>query len=510
MDRSVHKRGRATSPQIPPEEHRLAGSAGAPLPEARPIDIVSLHKRFGSVSVLRGIDLQLRAGEVVGLMGPNGAGKSTLLKTLSGLYSPDGGQILLGGEPVRSLGDRPEVAFIHQDLGLIDEMSITDNLRLAQRPSYRVWPLLDHQSEDRLARRALQFVGLALRPSTKVGELSPAEKTLVAIARAFARGASTLFVDEATSTLATSSARRVIEVLRSLARAGAIVVLITHKLSEILEAADRVVVLLDGQIVTDDPAAGLDREALVAKMRSVDSRHAPRDDGAGDGPGAELVRFEQVRSQRCGPVTLTVRAGEAVGLTGTPGSGLHDIGLMAAGLVAPVAGKVHRAPGVRCGLVPPHRETQGGFNDLQVRENMSISALPQWRNRIGLLDGRRESRHVAGIAARLSVTPRSPSAPFWVLSGGNKQKAIFGRLLLQQPDVFVLCEPTRGVDVATRAEIYSLITQLRRDGRGVLVLSSDAEDLLAVCDRIATVGSGPVEEPEPVGALSTGQLEGIL
>ncbi|SNQ45932.1 Ribose transport system ATP-binding protein [Frankia canadensis] len=492
----------------------MAGSAGL----APTLRIAGLGRSFGRVEVLRDIDLEIGPGEFVGLMGPNGAGKSTLIKVLDGVYPPSAGTIRLGAQQVPSLGASPLVGFIHQDLGLIDGLTVADNLRLGQSPLRLVGPVLNRPAERAAAARALAAVGLDLPVTGPVGDLSPGEKALVAIARAFARGARILFVDEATSTLPPPDAKRVVAALRAMANAGSTVVMVTHKLSEILGATGRVVLLLDGRIAADRSTTGLGRAELVRMLASHekgaagpagDPRPGPADPAAG-GPGRTLLRLDGAHGGRAGPVDLVVRAGEVVGLTGTPGSGLHDVGYLAHGSLRPSRGTRTLAAGVRTALVPPHRETQGGFPDLDVGVNLTVSALRRFRGAFGLLARRRERAEGQRLVTRLKVRPADVGTEFRLLSGGNKQKVIFGRALLREAGVHVLCEPTRGVDVAARAEIYALVRRLPDEHTGVLVVTSDAEDLLAVCDRLATVSDGTVSDFRPVDDLDETALEAVL
>jgi ribose transport system ATP-binding protein len=474
------------------------------------IVISGLRKSFGRNEVLRGIDLNIKAGEFVGLMGPNGAGKSTLIKILGGVYTRSSGEVTYAGAPVRNLAEQPEVGFIHQDLGLVDDLSIVDNLRLGEAPMRRLGPLLDGGRERRSAEAALVKVQLDRPVSTLVGELSPGEKTLVAVARLLDRGARVLFIDETTSTLPPQDARRLITTLRdTVAAEGATVIMVSHKLSEILDATERIVVILDGRLAADERAAQLDRDRLVSMLVSHESQalavnreRAPT--------GAELLRMEAVCGGRAGPIDLTLHAGEVVGLTGLPGSGLHDVAYLAHGSIKPRSGRVVRSGGARTALVPPHRESQGGFLDMSVQTNMTVSSLIDWRHPLRVLRNGAERRDAQAMVERLSVHPADAQAAFGTLSGGNKQKVIFGRVLFRSPQVYVLCEPTRGVDVGTRREIYRLIHQLCDDGASVLVVTSDSEDLFAVCDRITVVEEGALGKFISVGETDSHQLEAFI
>ncbi|RHW23785.1 sugar ABC transporter ATP-binding protein [Nocardioides immobilis] len=476
-------------------------------PGSHTLEVDGLRKSFGSNEVLKGINLTIRSGEFIGLMGPNGAGKSTLIKILAGVYQASSGQIRLGGRTLTSLGDTEDVAFIHQDLGLVDALTIAENFALGNPPQRLFGPILNKRAERTSAARALGLVGLDLSVDTLLSDLTPGQKTLVAVARAMDRGARILIVDEATSTLPPRDAQGVILSLAAAAAAGATVVMVTHKLSEILEATSRVLVILDGEMVRDAPTHGLDRAALVEMLMQHESDPHNLDDASHQtrDPVLELrgVHFEDL-----GPIDLTLNAGEVIGISGLPGSGLHDIALLVNGTLKPHKGEVVESrPRLTRALVPPHRESQGGFGELSIRENMALSALGRWRRLSRVLKPRREELDCARVASELSIKPASIDTTFDILSGGNKQKVIFGRALLLNPDVFVLCEPTRGVDVGTRSEIYRLIRELARGGAAVLVASSDAEDLFSVCDRVALVADGRLQQLRPVSELSTSELE---
>lgn len=475
------------------------------------LTISGLTKSFGSNRVLHGIDLTFEPGQFIGLMGPNGAGKSTLIKILDGLYSADEGSIKLDDEVVRNLGSSQVCGFLHQDLGLIEDMSIVENLRLGQAPMKLAGPILNLRSERAAAAEAIKRVGLDRPVDTPISSLAPGEKTLVAVSRMLDRGARILFVDEATSTLPAADSRHLMNALRETVTAGATVIMVSHKLSEILDDTDRVVVLLDGKVSTDEPTASLNRESLVEKLVAHESVMA--EDGAQSEEfeiGEELISLVDACAGRAGPINLVLRGGEITGLTGLPGSGLHDIGFMVHGSLKPSSGTITMDGRVKRALVPPHRESQGGIQESSIRENLTLSSLARWRTFGRLLSLRRESRDAQAKATELNVLPGDAEGPYGVLSGGNKQKVIFGRVLLQEPQVYVLCEPTRGVDIATRTEIYRLIRKLRSKDVAVLVISSDSEDLFSVCDRIGVVDDGTVDELVPASQMNTQQLEALV
>ena len=475
--------------------------------DSHDLEIRALTKSFGPNKVLKGVSLTIRAGQFVGLMGPNGAGKSTLIKILAGVYQASSGEIRFEGRTLRSLAESSNIGFIHQDLGLVDALTIAENLSLGVPPQRLAGPILNKRAEREAAARALRRVRLNRPVDTLLGDLTAGEKTLVAVARVFDRGARVLVIDETTSTLPPADAKRVIASLAAAAADGATVIMVSHKLSEILDATERVLVLIDGELVSDAPTQGLDRAGLVALLKQHEA--AASATGPATSTSSEcLVKLRDVRVGKLGPVNLKLHAGEVLGISGLAGSGLHDIAFVVNGNRQPDHGTVVLArPGLKRALVPPHRESQGGFAELTVRENMAISALSRWRRLGSLLDPRGEKSACGTILSDLTVRPRSLDVPFDVLSGGNKQKVIFGRALLRRPDVYVLCEPTRGVDVGTRSEIYRLIRELARAGSAVLVASSDAEDLFSVCDKAALVAEERLQPVRPISDLTEHELE---
>jgi ribose transport system ATP-binding protein len=390
-------------------------------------------------------------------------------------------------------------------------MSILENLMLGRTVGRGgIWT--DRRSESREADRALSFVGLSHPPATLVRELSPGEKALVAIARSMGEGASLLFVDEATSTLPPAEAARVLAALADVVERGGTVVMVTHKLNEIMDSTGRIVMLIDGEIAADQNTANLDRAALVQLLAAHDQAGAASEEraqpAAFDGP--PLVTAEAVAGGKLSGLSLDLYRGKVLGVTGIPGSGLYDLAYLVHGHMRPTSGRVTTPPGIKRGLVPPHRETQGGFNELSVQDNVGIGALRLWRRRERLIDARRERAESWKIIDRLAVNPRSLTAMFGTLSGGNKQKVVFGRIIASAPDVLILCEPTRGVDVKTRAALYQLILDLRDEGKAILVVTSDAEDLFAVCDQVSVIEDGHLEPFKSIKNLSTDDMEALL
>lgn len=469
------------------------------------VSISGLTKSFGSNSVLKGVDLDIREGEFVGFMGPNGAGKSTVIKILDGVYTPGGGTIAFRGTPVPSFERVDEVGFVHQDLGIVDDLTVVENLRLGLAPIRRLGPLLDLGRERRVASEALGRVDLDVPLDLPARDLSAGEKALLAVARLLCTGARFLIVDEATSTLPPHDAERFIAALRQLTADGATVLFVSHKLSEIRGACSRVVLLLDGAIAFDEKVdAERDRQLvdmLGHEVQTESTWQPPMTDGV-------VLDVQDLMIREIGPLDLTVAAGEVVGLTGLVGSGLHDIAYVAAGLAEAKSGTV-RFHGDRRAIVAPQRETEGTIADISVMENLTLSALGRWRRR-GLLSLRAERDESTSRIEDLNVVPRNLDLPLGSLSGGNQQKVLFGRALLTGAQLLVISEPTRGVDIATRHELYRLIRELRSAGVAILVVTSDSEDLFAVCDRIGVLHEGTIRGPWARDALDDESMALVL
>ncbi|RAY16349.1 hypothetical protein DPM19_05575 [Actinomadura craniellae] len=464
------------------------------------IEVVDVRKRFGATQALSGVTCSFSRGEFVALLGSNGAGKSTLVKILDGVYPADAGTIAVRG-------GRAGLGVVHQDLGLVDGMTVAENLCLGAPRR-----LVNPRAEARLTTEALRAVGLtSIDPYALVSSLSLGQRAMVAVARTLHRGADTVVIDEVTAGLHPHEARWVVERLRVAAELGATVLMVTHKLDEVVGAATRYVVLSDGEVVLDGDAAGIARADLVETMsrgRSV-STPAPGADRAGGsgGTGGVVCELKGIRAGGAGPIDLTVTAGRITAITGPLGSGLHEVAYAAAGLLTPDAGTVRIARDVRRACVPAHRESEGVFADHTVQFNVAVGGWSRWRGRTGLLRLRQMRRDCDDAVAALAVVPHRLDATVSDLSGGNQQKTLFARALMRRPQLLVLCEPTRGVDVATRREIYAQVRRMADSGTGVLVASTDYEDIVALADTTGVLtADGTVSEwlaPDRLPELTT-------
>jgi len=468
------------------------------------LEIRNLVKEFPGVKALQGVDLDVLEAEVHCLLGANGAGKSTLIKCVSGALEPTGGEILFDGEPLPA-GDpagtlKRGIATIYQELDLVPDLSVAESIFLAHEP--RRWPLLDLDKMYRESAALLARLGHDSIPvRAKVGQLRPAAQQIVSIARALSGHVRLLIMDEPSAILDEGEIKTLFEVVRRLTAEGVGVVYISHRLDEIRRIGDRVTVLADGRTTATGLPATTPTDELVELMvgRKVDQLYPERP------VGTDRVLLE-VRDARRLPavrgVSLQVHAGEIVGLGGLVGSGRTELLRLVYGLDQPetgeflVEGKPLRPnrPGYAIsrglGLAPEDRKSQALVLDWSQTKNVTIADLSRF-SRV-LLDVRKERASAHKQLRSLNTVPDDPDRVVRLLSGGNQQKVVLARWLLHECRVLLLDEPTRGVDIATKAEIYRIISDLATSGLGVLVVSSELEELVGICTRILVMRDGEI------------------
>ena len=449
----------------------------------------------------------MQRGEFVGLVGPNGAGKSTLIKILDGVEQLESGSVKVDGVDFGQ-GSRHKIGVVHQDLGLIESLTVAENLTLGIHVGRRSkLSLLNLRSELKFAETSLSDIGLDPKMSRRrVSELSLGEQTLVAVARALAGGAELLIIDEATSSLSPVESSWLIKRLRDRCLGGAGVLMVSHKMSEITDDADRVIVVVDGEIAADALMADVTSEHLVNLMApdTDKSQTATLRNSIED--SLPLLEMSAAKTRTVGPFDLAVHAGEVVGVTGLIGSGLYELALLASGHSETTSGEVALRKNITVGFLPPDRMREANFPANSVEWNLTIASLKKWRSRLGFLRLGDEARDAEVMHKSLNIKPNRMVALQSALSGGNQQKVLMGRLLLSHPELLVLTEPTRGVDIATRKEIYRLILAERNRGVGVLVVSSDIGDLIELADRVGVVESGTMSTLRNVSDLNEQDL----
>ncbi|GAA4287993.1 sugar ABC transporter ATP-binding protein [Georgenia daeguensis] len=463
--------------------------------------VENLVKKFPGVVALGGVSFDLHAGEVHVLLGENGAGKSTLIKCLAGVYQPDGGTLFVDGEKVHisstAHAEQLGIATIHQEFNIVPQLSVAENVLLGRPP--RRFGIVDRRKMHAKARAALQRVGLDVDLRRPVSTLGVARQQLVEIAKALSLDARVLILDEPTAALTDAEVDRLLELMAELRQNGVGMVFISHHLEEIQRIGDRVTVLRDGQSVGTVPAT-TDTGELVRLMvgRSIEAQYPREQTPLGD----ELLRVEGLTSTgHFEDVSLSVRAGEVVGLAGLVGAGRtevlraifgadrYDSGTVSVRGKAVPRHDVHAAIGAGLGLVPEDRKAQGLVLGASVEENLGLAIL-RAATRGGLVDRARLREQARTSVKNLRIRTPSTRATVKNLSGGNQQKVVMGKWLAADPAVLLLDEPTRGVDVGAKVEIYQLINQLTASGRGVLLVSSELPEVLGMCDRILVMAQG--------------------
>jgi len=470
--------------------------------------MTGITKSFGAVPALRGVDLEVRAGEVHCVLGQNGAGKSTLIKVLAGVHQPDGGEVRWRGEPaviadtVRALD--LGIATMYQELDVVDGLTVAENIFLGHELSRG--GVLRTGRASRRAKELLERLGHGeISPSREVGTLSAAHKQIVSMARALARDIRLIVMDEPSAVLDGEEVRNLFRVVRELTAQGIAVIYISHRLEEIREIGDRITVIKDGRsMATGLPVSETPTADLIRLMtgRSVENVFPARPATPPDAPVVLDVESLGLRGTFA-DVSFEVRAGEVVGLAGLVGSGRSEILETVYGARRRTAGRVRvdgreLAPGsvdqaVRAGIgfSPEERKSQGLLLAEPVFKNATLSTFARFA-RGGVLDERRERRVTREQIDALELRPADPDRETGTLSGGNQQKILLARWLIHGTRVLLLDEPTRGVDVGARAEIYALIRRLADSGTAILVVSSELEEVLGLSDRVLVLADGAV------------------
>ena len=474
-------------------------AAPGPIVETR-----GLGKRFAGVQALDDVSLTIPRGVVHALVGENGAGKSTLGKIIAGVHRPDAGELLIEGAPVRYASPRDALAdgisAIQQEIALVPARSVLENVFLG-RESVR-WGAVQRGVMRRRFAELVERVPFDLHPDARVGTLRLADQQKVEVLRAIARAARVIVMDEPTAALTANETESLLGVIRSLREQGTTVVYVSHFLDEVLALADAITVLRNGRIVASGPASGFAHESLVEAMLGRALKQATR--RRSEPSDRVVLRARDIRREGVlDGVSLEVRAGEIVGLAGLVGSGRSELARALCGVDRRDGGEVEldgeplvtRSPAaaIRRGLVmlPESRKDQGLHMALRVRENVTLARLGEVA-RSGVVRRQTETREVADLLRRLDVRPPSPDIRVSSLSGGNQQKVLFGKWLFRQPKVLIADEPTRGVDVGAKSAIYDLIVDLADNGMGVLVISSEVEEVLALSHRILVMRRGAI------------------
>ena len=486
------------------------------------VEVEGVTKTFGGVHALSGVTFSIRPGTVHGLVGANGAGKSTLIRCLAGIHAPDAGELRVDGE-ARTIATPDDaaalgLAFIHQEMSLIPGWDVLRNMALGTAPATRLG-LIDWRPARTRAQQVATRLGMRFGLGTSVDDLSTADQWLVLIGRALMGQARLIAMDEPTASLSVEEARRVHAIIRELASAGTAVVFVSHRLDEVSALCEDITVFKDGAVtrrVVGEPTSKAD---LVRAIVGRDLEVVPR--GGAERPLGEPVLQVDALSdgRRVHGVSLDVHAGEVLGIGGLVGAGRTELVKLVYGAARATSGQV-RLRGVRTrfsspadavvagiGFVPEERRSEGLFLDRTIDFNINVATLSGLRRRgtplLDLKRGRGRARRVADV---VTVKTASMEAPVGSLSGGNQQKVVIARWLVEPPAVLILDEPSRGVDVGARAEVHRAVRELAVRGTAVVAVSSDNEELVALCDRVVVMAEGRVTGELVGDTITEGQI----
>ncbi|AWS43066.1 sugar ABC transporter ATP-binding protein [Streptosporangium sp. 'caverna'] len=479
-------------------------------PEQPTLALSHVSKAFGAVRALRDVSLELFAGEAHALAGENGAGKSTLVKTLAGVHRPDSGQVLLDGEPVVFHGpadaQQAGVAVIYQEPTLFPDLSVAENIFMGRQPRGGLGRI-DRRTMNAEADKLFERLGVGLDPQRPARGLSIADQQLVEIAKALSRSARVLIMDEPTAALSGNEVARLFNVVKALREQGCAVLFISHRLDEIFELCQRVTTLRDGAWIAGEPVEGLTHEDLIRRMvgRDLDALYPKQETVAGE---VALKVDRLTREGVFADVSFEVRRGEIVALAGLVGAGRSEVARAIFGIDRFDAGSVTvggtRLPAASptaamaagLALVPEDRRQQGLVMELSIERNIGLAGLRDLRK--GPLISRAAERDRArDWAVRLQLKFGRLTDGVGVLSGGNQQKVVLAKWLATDPSVLIVDEPTRGIDVGTKAEVHRLLSELAAQGIAVLMISSDLPEVLGMADRVLVMHEGRIAAEIP-------------
>jgi ribose transport system ATP-binding protein len=479
------------------------------------LEVCDVTKSFPGVLALKGVNLSIGHGEVVALIGENGAGKSTLMKILAGVQEPTTGEVRIDGKAERLENCRKAmsmgVVLIHQELNLADNLSLGANIFLGREP--RKFGMIDKKTIFKESERVLGMIGLKLSPDTIVGELTIGQQQMVEIAKALSINARVLIMDEPTSSLSQTETEYLFKVVKQLRESGVSVVYISHRLGEVIELADRCVVFRDGENAGNLERAEINHENMVRLMigRDISEFYERSERTVGD----IVLEVKDVRTPAYPkhPVNLSVRAGEIVGMSGLVGAGRTELLRVLFGVDAPLGGTVAINGAVQkfespfdainagIALVPEDRKGEGLVLPMSVKNNVSLAGLRRHKVKGFFLNRSQEDEITQQMTEKLAIKTPGPDQIIQYLSGGNQQKAVIGKWLSMNPKVLLLDEPTRGIDIGSKTEIYRLMEDLASQGMAILFVSSEMEEILNMSDRALVMHEGRIS-----GELSRDEL----
>ena len=472
------------------------------------LEVKEISKHFGGVKALDKVNLSIKKGEIHCLVGENGCGKSTLIKVISGFYKPDGGEIIYDGKAYKNLGINQSIQLgiqvIYQDMSIFPNLTAAENIALNYE-LYNRKKIVNWKNVYEVARKSLRHIGIDIPLDATVGSLSIADKQLIAIARSILHNSRLIIMDEPTSSLTEKEVNHLFTIIRKLKERGCGIVYISHKMEEIFQLCDEITILRDGQWIATQPLEGLDMDKIIAMMvgRSLNQRFPDKENKPGE-VILEVRNLTSLRQPSIRDVSFDLHKGEILGIAGLVGAKRTDIVETLFGIREKAEGTItlhgkkinnHNAnEAINNGfaLVTEERRSTGIYAYLDINFNSLISNIRNYKNKVGLLDNSRMKSDTQWVIDSMRVKTPGHRTQIGSLSGGNQQKVIIGRWLLTQPEILMLDEPTRGIDVGAKFEIYQLIAELAKKDKGIIIISSEMPELLGITDRILVMSNGLV------------------
>ena len=466
------------------------------------LSVRDVYKSFGNVEVLKGTNIEVKAGTVHALVGENGAGKSTLIKIITGVYSKDGGEVFINEEKGHVDLMREKIAYVPQELTLFPQLTVAENIFVDEEPLNSTRKFIDFRKMNGMAEELLSQLNVEVGPNTLLSELSVANQQMIQIARAIAKKFDVLILDEPTAAITVVETQKLFEIVNRLRQQGKSIILITHKLDEVQEICDDITILRDGISIGTWPVPEISRDEIVLQMAGgkLLKYHSP--DRNAD-PENVILEASSISGYGFHDVSFKLRKGEILGMAGLVGSGRTETAEAVYGGTRLLSGEVllngeslklkNPTQGIKSGIIyfTEERKSKGIFPNLSVVENIMIPIIQDYRNGIFVSEDKLENKSAA-LASQYNVKAPSLKDEISHLSGGNQQKALLARAVAMNPKVIILDEPTRGIDVNARAEIYDKIDELVEMGIGIIVISSEMEELQKITDRILVFHDGTV------------------
>ena len=466
-----------------------------------------ITKEFPGVKALDDVNIKVDSGKVLGLLGENGAGKSTLFNVISGVFEPTSGKVMLEGEEAHFRGPKDAqergVTIVHQELKLLPNMSVAENIFIGRQPKNK-FGKIDYKKLKKQAQELIDRFGFELNPDDMVGDIPIAAQQMVEIAKAVSYGGKVILLDEATSSLTEEEVEKLFKIMETLKEEGVGLVFISHKLEEIFRFCDEVQVIRDGQDMGTRPVEGVTEDQLVQLMvgREIEDRFPPKTNTPGD---VILEAQHLSRGKRVKDASFTLRRGEVLGIAGLVGAGRSELVRLIFGADKPESGKIlidgvevkinSPADAIDQGifLVPEDRKTQGLVLNMDIEKNVALASTKVNTGALGHVNARAEKEITDEAMKKLEIKAYGPEQIVKTLSGGNQQKVVLGKCIMTRPRIMILDDPTRGIDVGTKHEIYELINQFTNDGMAVILISSELPEVIAMSDRVMVIENGEIK-----------------